>query len=91
MIFPDTSSSFCKCCLALHLFSDASTKLALIGGVTPSLLIQKLLLRSMTWKELKTLADRGALTPFLVKPILSLPLDCEPTKGRVHATFIFSH
>ena len=75
----------------LHLFSDASTKLALISGVIPSLLIQKLLLRSMTWKELKTLADRGALTPFLMKPILSLSLDCEPTKGRVHATFIFSH
>ncbi|KAI4538626.1 hypothetical protein MG293_012029 [Ovis ammon polii] len=53
---------------------DASTKLALISGAIPSSLIQKLLLRSMTWKEL-TLANQGALTPFLVKPILSLSLD----------------
>ncbi|KAG5202002.1 hypothetical protein JEQ12_004765 [Ovis aries] len=53
---------------------DASTKLALISGAIPSSLIQKLLLRSMTWKEL-TLANQGALIPFLVKPILSLSLD----------------
>lgn len=35
MIFPDTSP-FCERGLALHLFSDASTKLALIGGAIPS-------------------------------------------------------